>query len=178
MNAHMTCRIGISVALLATSALVTVPLGPVPFTLQTMVLALLPIALGTKVAVRSVALYLVLGAAGFPVFSGLAGGIAHLVGPTGGFLWGFLIGTALGGLVCRASASTRLGEALGALTMLLTSYAAGTAQLALVLGVSAPAAATLAVLPFIGPDVLKLAVGVSVGRAVRRALGQVPEGGL
>ena len=60
MNAHLTCRIGISVALLATSALVTVPLGPVPFTLQTMILALLPIALGTKVAVRSVALYLVL----------------------------------------------------------------------------------------------------------------------
>ena len=178
MGARQTCRIGISVTLLAASALVTVPLGPVPFTLQTMVLALLPIALGTRVAVRSVALYLLLGAVGLPVFSGLAGGVAHLVGPTGGFLWGFLVGTALGGLISRASASPRLGDALGALTMLLTSYAAGTAQLALVLGVSAPAAATLAVLPFIGPDVLKLAVGVSVGQAVRRALGQVPEGGL
>ena len=178
MNAHLTCRIGISVALLATSALVTVPLGPVPFTLQTMVLALLPVALGHRVAVRSVALYLLIGAAGVPVFSGFSGGVAHLVGPTGGFLWGFLVGTALSGLVSRASASTRLGEPLGALAMLLTSYVAGTAQLSLVLGVSAPAAAALAVLPFIGPDVLKLTVGVSAGRAVRRALGQVPEGSL
>ena len=81
MSARQTCRIGISVTLLAASALVTVPLGPVPFTLQTMVLALLPIALGTRVAVRSVALYLLLGAVGLPVFSGLRSAVSSAARP-------------------------------------------------------------------------------------------------
>ena len=175
MSARQTCRIGISVALLAVSAAVTVPLGPVPFTLQTMVLALLPAALGWRTSACSAALYLLLGAVGLPVFSGLSGGLGHLLGPTGGFLWGFLVGTALGGTLCRAAGHSRLGEALGVVAMLLASYAAGTMQLALVMGLSVPAAASMAVLPFIVPDALKLVAGVSAGRAVRRALSDAPQ---
>lgn len=175
MGERQTCRIGISVALLAVSAAVTVPLGPVPLTLQTMVLALLPIALGWRTATCSMALYLLLGAVGLPVFSGFSGGLGHLLGPTGGFLWGFLAGTALGGVLCRASGHSRLGEALGIVAMLLASYAAGTMQLALVMGLSVPAAAAMAVLPFVGPDALKLVAGVSAGRAVRRALSGAPQ---
>ena len=174
MGTRQICRVGISVALLAVFAAITVPLGPVPFTLQTMALALLPVAIGWRAATCSVALYLLLGAVGLPVFSGFSGGLGHLLGPTGGFLWGFLAGTALGGALCRAAGRSRAGEALGVVAMLLTSYAAGTMQLALVMGVSAPAAATMAVLPFVGPDALKLAAGVSAGRAVRRALGAAP----
>lgn len=175
MGTRQTCRIGISVALLAVSAAVTVPLGPVPFTLQTMMLALLPVALGWRTTACSVALYLALGAAGLPIFSGFSGGVGHLLGPTGGFLWGFLAGTVVGGAIGRAARHSGLGEALGVAAMLLTSYAAGTMQLALVMGLSAPVAAAMAVLPFVGPDALKLVAGVSAGRAVRRALGGAPQ---
>lgn len=162
---------GISVALLAVSAMIVVPLGPVPFTLQTMVLAMLPLAVGGRTAVLSVALYLLLGTIGMPVFSGLSGGPAHLLGPTGGYLWGFLVGTALGEALRGALPPGRGSDAACAGVMLLASYAAGTAQLALVMGVSVPAALSMAVLPFVGPDVIKLAAGICAGRAVRGALG-------
>lgn len=172
MTSSRACHMGLSTALLAVSAMVTVPFGPVPFTLQTMVLALLPVVLGGRDAVCSVALYLLLGAVGLPVFSGLSGGVAHLLGPTGGFLWGFLIGTALAAVVCDLSrVPERIRFSLGALLMLATSYVAGTAQLSLVMGVSPQAAAAMAVLPFVGPDLVKMFVGVSVGLSVRRALG-------
>ena len=170
MSARQACRIGVAVALLAVSAMITVPLGPVPFTLQTMALALLPPVLGNRDATCAVALYLLLGAVGLPVFSGFSGGVAHLLGPTGGYLWGFLVGTALGGAVRRLVPDERAGDVLGAVAMLVTSYAIGTAQLALVMGITVPAALAVAVVPFVGPDALKLAAGISVGRAVGRAL--------
>lgn len=88
MSTLRIARCGLCIALLAVASSISVPLGPVPFTLQTLVLAMLPIALGGRDAVVTVALYLVLGSLGLPVFSGFSGGIASLVGPTGGFLWG------------------------------------------------------------------------------------------
>ena len=64
----------------------------------------------------------------------------------------------------------RAREALAVTSMLLVSYALGTVQLMALLGLDASSALAVAVLPFVVPDALKLAVGVSVGRAVRRAV--------
>lgn len=172
MTASQACRTGLSAALLSVSAMVTVPLGPVPLTLQTLVLALLVVALNGKDAVCAVGLYLLLGALGMPVFSGFAGGVGHLLGPTGGFLWGFFLGTACAAALRRIPVlPDPAREVAGALVMLAVSYAAGTAQLCWVSGLSPTAALAAGVLPFVGPDLLKLLVGVSAGRAVRRALG-------
>lgn len=66
------------------------PLG-IPLTLQTFGVALCGRALGKGAGTLSVGLWLALGAVGFPVFSGFQGGFAALFGPTGGFLWGFLV---------------------------------------------------------------------------------------
>lgn len=171
MSTRQICRCGVAVALLAVAASISVPFGPVPFTLQTLVLAMLPVALGGRDALVAVALYLLLGAAGLPVFSGMSGGAGHLLGPTGGFLWGFLAGTALDALTLRAAAIPEpLRGWLGAGLLLLTSYACGTVQLMTVMGMSAEAALAAAVLPFIVPDVAKALVGVGVGYRARRAL--------
>lgn len=66
------------------------PLG-IPLTLQTFGVALCGRVLGKGAGTLSVVLWLALGAVGFPVFSGFQGGFAPLFGPTGGFLWGFLV---------------------------------------------------------------------------------------
>ncbi len=172
MSAAQICRIGAAVALLSVSAMVTVPLGPVPFTLQTLVLAMLPPILGGRGAVSAVGLYLLVGALGLPVFSGFSGGVGQLIGPTGGFLWGFLLGTALGVPLLRLRALPESARhAICAVVMLATSYALGTTQLAAYLSVSLPAAALSAVVPFMLPDVIKLGVGVATGLRVRHALG-------
>lgn len=171
MSSFRIARCGLCIALLAVASYITIPLGPVPFTLQTLVIAMLPVALGGRDAIVTVALYLLLGALGLPVFSGFSGSIAVLAGPTGGFLWGFLAGTAFAAGIQRLEAVPGpWREAFGTAGMLLISYAWGTAQLMVVMGMTLPAALALAVAPFVIPDIIKMAVGVKIGRAVRRAL--------
>ncbi|WP_297033469.1 biotin transporter BioY [uncultured Enorma sp.] len=171
MSSFRIARCGLCIALLAVASYITIPLGPVPFTLQTLVIAMLPVALGGRDAVVTVALYLLLGALGLPVFSGFSGGIAALVGPTGGFLWGFLAGTAFAAGIQRLEAVPEpWREAFGTAGMLLISYAWGTAQLMVVMGMTLPAALALAVAPFVIPDIIKLTAGIQIGRTVRRAL--------
>ena len=86
--------VGMTVALLAVSAWIALPLGPVPFTLQTFVLAVSLMVLRPSECLAALGAYLLLGAAGVPVFSGMRGGVGVLAGPTGGFLWGYLFGVA------------------------------------------------------------------------------------
>ena len=81
--------------LLAISAKVQVPFYPVPLTLQTLVVLLLGATLGARLAAASVALYLIEGLAGLPVFAGAVAGPVYMAGPTGGFLVGFLAAAAL-----------------------------------------------------------------------------------
>ena len=86
--------------LLALSAKAAVPFFPVPMTMQTLVVVGLGLALGSRLAVLSVLLYLVEGAAGLPVFTGTPEkgiGIAYMMGPTGGFLIGFVLAAGLTG---------------------------------------------------------------------------------
>jgi len=77
-------------ALLTLSAKITVPVWPVPVTLQSFAVAALAALLGARLAVATVLAYLIEGALGMPVFA-TGGGVGHLIGPTGGFLLGFMV---------------------------------------------------------------------------------------
>ncbi|MGQ7461753.1 biotin transporter BioY [Streptococcus suis] len=83
--------IAIGTAIIAALSQISLSIGPVPFTLQTFAIGLIACIYKPKEALASVTLYLTLGAIGLPVFAGFSGGFAALVGPTAGFLWGFLI---------------------------------------------------------------------------------------
>ncbi len=173
MNVRQIARAGVFVALLTVASWVSVPLGPVPFTLQTMVLALLPAVLDATTACAAVGVYLLLGALGLPVFAGFGGGIASIAGPTGGFLWGFLLGAAVAGVIARALAGRvrRFARVLLAdIAMLAVAYACGTAQLMIVAQLDLVPALMLAVVPFIVPDAIKLVVGARIGCMVERSL--------
>ena len=80
--------VAMTIAIIAVSAWVTVPIGPVPFTLQMFAVTFALLILKPKQAIAAIAGYLALGAIGVPVFSGMRGGVGVLMGPTGGFLWG------------------------------------------------------------------------------------------
>ncbi len=90
--------VGIAIAgslLLTLSAKTQIPFWPVPMTMQTFVVMVIGMALGPRLGVATVALYLAQGAVGFPVFAGTPEkgvGIAYMMGPTGGYLAGFLAG--------------------------------------------------------------------------------------
>ena len=84
-------QIVIGVGLLFGCAQVSIPLQPVPITLQTVAVMLIGLFYSKQVAVKTVLSYLALGTLGAPVFANFSGGIAKLIGPTGGYLIGFLV---------------------------------------------------------------------------------------
>lgn len=88
-------------ALIAVGSYLHFPLGPVPLTMQTFFVLLAGLILGPIGGALCVALFLAAGVIGLPVYSGGSSGVAHLLGPTGGFLFGFLPAAAIAGLATR-----------------------------------------------------------------------------
>lgn len=162
-------------ALLAVSALPAIRLGPVPLTLQVLVVVLAALLLTPAQAALAVGAYLAVGAAGLPVFAGMLGGVAVLAGPTGGYLWGFLggatAGAALRARMVSSGARPVAADAAAAAAVIFVVYVLGVAQLAVVAHLAfAPAIAAGAV-PFIGPDIAKAVAAVGLAAAIRRATG-------
>lgn len=91
--------------LITICAKINVPVWPVPVTLQGFAIAALSAAFGLRIGVATVALYLLEGAFGLPVFAGASAGIPYLMGPTGGFLLGFLVMAAIVGFAADKGAS-------------------------------------------------------------------------
>lgn len=162
-------------AAITAGAQVEVPLGEVPFTLQSFFVLLAGFLLGSLRGTLAAALYLAAGACGLPVFSGGAAGFARLAGPTAGFLWGFLPMAAIAGLAIRKGQWQGWRNALlwgtigtGALLALglpWLGYSRG-------LDRSEVAAVALSLLP---GAAIKLAAGVTLGAvlAEKRKAGQV-----
>lgn len=149
-----------AVALAAQFAL-PLPGTPVPFTLQPMLVVLAGLLLGPVDAALAMIVYLAAGAAGLPVFTPIGlPGIARLLGPTGGYLLAYPVAAAVSGRfgAGRASFVTR---ALAAAGGMLTLYAGGLAQLAVLSG-SVQTAAVLGVLPFAAADAVKALAAAAV----------------
>ena len=166
----------LSIAIIAVSAWITVPLGPIPFTLQMFAITFAIIVLTPRQAIGAIAGYLALGAIGVPVFSGMRGGIGVLMGPTGGFLWGYLIGVALAvGLLAlfraRGIDNFATGVAAG-VVFTAVAYVCGWAQYMAVANVDPLASFAVTVAPFIVVDLVKVVAATAVARTVIRAVPQ------
>ncbi len=144
--------------LVALSAQIAIPLPftPVPLTLQTLVVILAAAALGARRGTLAMLLYLAEGAAGLPVFAGGRAGIAHLFGPTGGYLAGFLAAAAVAGALAEAGWMQRpLRAAAAVLAAEACIYGAGLLWLGAWTGY--PRAAALGLVPFLPGEALKAA---------------------
>ena len=159
---HVLGVVGFAAALaLASQVAVPLPGTPVPLTLQPMLVVLAGLWLGPRAAAASMALYLMAGMAGLPVFTpGGAPGIARLLGPTGGYLLAYPVAAALTGrLGMRArSFAGRTGAAAAGM---LTIYVGGLAQLAVLTG-SVELAVVIGVLPFVALDMVKSLVAAAL----------------
>jgi biotin transport system substrate-specific component len=135
------------------------PFTPVPITLQTLAVLLTGAALGSRRGAASMLLYIAEGAVGLPVFAGGVGGVIHLIGPTGGYIWAFSIAAFVVGLLCERHLERRfLTSALAMLPGTLIIYAIGISWLAIFLHVSIAQAFVLGMLPFIPGDILKIVI--------------------
>ncbi len=152
-------------ALLWASAKVQIPFFPVPMTMQTFVVLFLGFALGSRIGAATVLLYLIEGAAGLPVFAGTPEkgiGLAYMVGPTGGYLIGFVAAAFMTGWFAERGYDRRLvTTAVAALAGLVVIYAFGLAWLGSVVGWDKPVL-QFGLWPFLPAEGLKLALLAAV----------------
>ena len=159
-------RIGLCVALLAISAWLTVP-APVPFTMQTMAVLTVSALLGSGQGCACVGLYLLLGAIGVPVFSGFRGGFSALLGPTGGYLIGFLLSALVAGWAGKRFQKGWL-LAVWFAAAIAICYGFGTLWYALLYSNGGIGTILLTcVVPFLLPDALKIALSLLLVRRLR-----------
>ena len=161
-------------ALTAVCSWISVPVFTVPFTLQTFGVELALFCLGGRTGFLSVSVYLLLGVAGVPVFSGFNGGAGYLLGPTGGYILGFLA-TALVWMLLESRFSGNRGLRLGGMLIALAAcYAIGTGWFYYFYGrvhdMSVGRVLGICVVPFLIPDGAKLILAELVSERVRRAV--------
>ncbi len=154
-------------ALYALIAQMAIPFPGVPLTLQCFAVALGGYVLGWRIGLFSTVLYIGIGAVGLPVFSSFKGGIETLIGPTGGFVWGFCFLAVLCGLA--KDKGKALSLILGALGLILC-HLLGTVQFGLVTGCNALTAFITASLPYILKDALLLLAAHSLSTPILKAI--------
>lgn len=162
--------IGLSVAILAVCAWISVPVGAIPITMQTMGVCVVAGLFGIKKGTVAVFSYLVLGAIGVPVFSNFQGGIGYLAGATGGFATGFLLTALVIGIAVEKFGNKPLVTALSMMVGVALCYCVGCVWFALVYSNSASLGTvfTTCVLPFIVPDIIKIALSVLLVQKLKK----------
>ena len=176
-NVRKMARVALMAGLIVICSWITIP-AAVPFTLQTFAVFTACALLGGKTGLSAVGLYILLGAVGLPVFSGFGAGLGTLLGPTGGYILGFVFtALAMWGVEARFGAGlpARIaGMALG----LLLCYAFGTAWFMAVYAraggtIGLGAALSMCVLPFLAPDCIKIALAALIAARLGPRLGRL-----
>jgi biotin transport system substrate-specific component len=172
--------IAISAAFLAVASQFTIPLPIVPLTLQTLAVGIIATLLKPLDSVLAIFLYLTLGAIGIPVFAGGSAGFGSLLGPTGGFLIGFLLQAQRVAHLIKIAAFVKsarntmicyiVANIIGAAWCL----AIGTLWLSFAAKLSLQASFKTGFLPFIIPGLVKAILAALIGYAIRRALKSHP----
>jgi biotin transport system substrate-specific component len=180
-NVRMLVLTAMFTALTAICAQISIPLPNVPINLALLAIHLAGAVLGARYGLAGAVAYLLLGAAGLPVFSGFRGGIGALTGITGGYLAGYALCALLTGLLCRGSRSLP-ALCLGMVPGTLLCYALGTTWLTVAAKMPYAAALSAGTLPFLPGDAVKILLAAYLTQklrsvpAVRTAL-NAPESG-
>ena len=131
----------------------SIPIGPVPISLTNLAIYL--------------SLYLLIGLAGLPVFSGFSGGIGKLAGPTGGYIIGFIPMAIIAGIIIDHFRK-RWIQLLGMILGIAVCYVFGTAWFCMQAGYTVSAALAVCVIPFIPGDLVKMVIALTIGPVIRQ----------
>lgn len=162
------------VCLLTLSAKIQVPFWPVPMTMQTLVVIVLGMAYGSRLALATVCAYLLAGAAGLPVFAGTPArgvGLAYMMGPTAGFLVGFALSAWLVGFLAERGWDRTFLKCAAAMVLgHLTISLCGVVYLSILMGTAK--AISVGFMPFLASSALKTALGAACMPLIWRVLGR------
>ena len=168
-NAHIYAIPAIGATLIAVLAQISMPIGPVPFTLQNFAIGLIATVFRPREAVLSVGIYLLLGAIGLPVFANGGAGFHVLVGPSAGYLWFDLVYAGLASYLIHTNSSVLriffanlLGDSL--------VFVGGILSLHFLSGMPFDKALAVGVIPFIIPDLAKIVAISFISRPLLQRL--------
>lgn len=172
LNIRTISLIGVMTAITCIMGPLSVPLpfSPVPLSLTNLIIFITIYVLGMKKGTISFLIYLALGAAGLPVFSGYMGGFGKLLGPTGGYLFGFAFMALICGYFIQKWYSKWYMCLIGLLLGTAVCNLLGTIWLAYQCNLSFQAALMAGVIPFIPGDLIKILVSLLLGPVLRKAL--------
>ena len=170
-------------AIICVTGFIAIPVGPIPIVLQNVLALMAAGLLGLVHGIISVALFLLLGALGLPVFSGGNGGLAVLQGPTGGFLWGYLLGTiVLGLIVAKPKIDEKsfawkniLRMVVASIVGMIVLYIPGIIHFMVLTESSFAKTMAVCVTPFILFDFIKLCIIIPLVLKLRPSLGRFIE---
>jgi len=161
--------------LTAAGSFAAIPMGPVPFTLQNLFALLGGLVLGPVLGAAAVGLFLIAGIIGAPVFANNAAGFAQLLGPTGGYLFGYLLGAAVAGLIAgspRSGITIPLWRLVVAVIAgFLVVYVPGLIRLRIALDAGWARTFAVGFFPFLIGDAIKAVAAVLIAPRLRRFMG-------
>lgn len=164
--------IAVFAVIMAICSWISIP-AAVPFTLQTFGVFIAVGVLGGKRGSLSVLVFILLGAIGIPVFANFSGGIGVLAGPTGGYIIGFLFSALLMWAMEKLPGKKSVMQIVSMIAGLIVCYAFGTVWFVIVYGrmngpIGFTAALVSCVVPFIIPDIIKIALAYILSRKLRK----------
>lgn len=161
--------VGMSAALMAVFSQIAIPLPVgVPITLQAFAVVVIAIVLEQKLATLAMLIYTLVGSIGIPVFANLNGGLRVVVGPTGGYIIGFIIMTVIIGFVSKTNQKWKIF--IGVYIGLIADYAIGVTQLAFVAKLSLPKALAAGLYPFVIKDIIFAALAAMIALKIKKGL--------
>ena len=149
---------------------ITFPISPVPFSLLSFMMYLSAYILGVKKGVISCILYICIGMTGMPVFSSFTGGIGKILGPTGGYIVGYIFMTMICGWIIEKWTHKYIMHIIGMILGTVVCYLIGTMWLSIQVEISIYAAIAVGVVPFIAGDVIKIVIASFIGPVLRKRL--------
>lgn len=170
MNPKKIALCAVTAALLCVLAPIAIPFGAIPISLATMILYVIASCVEPKISFTATALYLLLGCAGLPVFSGFTGGFQKIAGVTGGFLIGYIPCVIIIGLLVKKFEAQKFIYPVSAIIGTAVCYICGTAWYIFQTNSPVSAALTVCVLPFLIGDAVKIAAASVISITVRPAL--------
>jgi len=157
-------------ALMTAGAYISIPVGPVPIVLQNMFVFLAGLLLGSRWGLASVGVYLLAGACGLPVFAGGMGGIGRIVGPTGGYLLGYLPAVFMVGYISEKGAARISFDIIAMICGTFVLYTFGVTWLKILTGMTWSKTLAVGMLLFLIGDGLKIVAAAAIARAIRPIL--------
>lgn len=162
--------VGMCAALMAIFSQLSIPLPftTVPLTLQTLGLVLLAIILEHKLGTLSIIIWMLVGVIGIPVFAGFASGIGVVLGPTGGYIIGFIFMSFIIGYSASKNNTNLLF--LGVYVGQAVQYTFGVVQLKIIMGLNLNEALISGLYPFLVKDIIVITIAVFIGLSIKKSL--------